>query len=170
MKKGGGGGVGDGLAGNLLSNNCFTSSFHPATTDKQLHETFECCGDIDYVRSIQTKQGCKGTAFVAFKDPASVQMALELNKGELNGRPITVTKCLSKDKADQKKQNKAGASDRIAAKSAPKAEGGKKEFAGAKANSDKKNNNKKNNKGKGGITGPKLLAKKIAPKVSKVTA
>lgn len=144
----------------LFSNNVL------ATTDKQLHETFECCGDIDYVRSIQTKQGCKGTAFVCFKDVASVQMALELNKGELNGRPITVTKCLSKDKAAEKKQNKAGATDRIAAKS-EKGEG-KKDFAGAKANNDKKNNKK--NKGKAGITGPKLLAKKIAPKVQKVTA
>lgn len=141
-----------------------------ATTDAQLHETFECCGDIDYVRSIQTKQGCKGTAFVCFKDAASVQMALELNKGELNGRPITVTQCLSKDKADAKKANKVGAADRIAAKSAggaTKADGGKKEFAGAKANNDKKN---KKNKGKSGISGPKLLAKKIAPKVQKVTA
>lgn len=93
-------------------------------------------------------------------------MALELNNGELNGRPITVTKCLSKDKADQKKQKKAGATHRIEAK-AVKTEA-KKEFTGAKANNNDKKNKK--NKGKGGISGPKLLAKKIAPKMQKVTA
>lgn len=154
--------------------NNFIPPPNAATTDKQLHETFECCGEIDYVRSIQSKEGCKGTAFVAFKDAASVQMALELNKGELNGRPITVTKCLSKDKADQKKQTKSAANARIAAKPAAGKAGaaanGKPEFTGAKVNADKKNNNKKNKGAKGGLSGPKLLAKKIAPKVQKVTA
>lgn len=142
-------------------------SLPSATTDKQLHETFECCGDIDYVRSIQSEKGCKGTAFVCFKSADSVQVALELNKGELNGRPMTVTRCLSKDKAQEKKHKISAATSRIAAKSEA---GGKPKFTGAKAatGNDKKPNKK--NKAKAGISGPKLLAKKIAPKVEKVTA
>lgn len=137
-----------------------------ATSDQQLHETFECCGEIDYVRTIQKGAGCSGTAFVCFKSADSVQVALELNKGELNGRPMNVTRCLTKDKIEvnnKKLQNKAGATKRIADKT-----DGKPEFTGAKAANGKKNKNK--NKSKPAIGGPKLLAKKIAPKVQKVTA
>lgn len=62
------------------------------TTDDQLRKTFADCGKIDYVRVNQSKKGCNGTAFVCFKDAASVVAALKLNGRDVNGRPVRINR------------------------------------------------------------------------------
>lgn len=71
-----------------------------AVTDDTLHETFGCCGAIDYVRTLQSPKGCNGTAFVCFKDSASVVNALKLNNTQILGREARV---------DRYQTNKLGA-------------------------------------------------------------
>lgn len=148
-----------------------------AVTDKILNEAFSCCGKIEYVRAMYCDKGCNGTAYVCFKDNASITMALELNNAEVEGRAIRVERYAAKKQGsgvDHKKKGKkasVGVERRLAEKnkketSSPKS--GKAEFSGVKiADKKKKNQNKSS---KGGLSGPKLLAKKIAPRVNKITA
>lgn len=89
-------------------------------TDELLRETFECCGEIEYVRTLQSAQGCKGVGFVCFAEAASVPMAFELNGGLLLERPIRVDryKASRKPSAETQKKRHAsfGAQRRLAAK------------------------------------------------------
>lgn len=126
-----------------------------------LHETFKCCGKIDYVRVIQTDRGCKGVAFVCFISPDAVPLALELNGTEILGRQMHVerykesklkrsdkltTLFLKKNKSDPgiqakkifKKKNKTNPANPNAMK---QTDGGKKkknkQFTGVKSNEAK---------------------------------
>lgn len=163
-----------------------------SVTDELLRETFECCGEIEYVRTLQSPQGCSGLGFVCFAEAGSVQMAFELNGGLLLERPVRVERYQARKKPaagkPQKRHQTFGAQRRLAAKGVA-ADGGKggkgnaqqrdgkpgadkkkskPEFTGAKV-SDKKGK-KSGDKKKGGLKGPKLLAKKIAPRANAVTA
>lgn len=156
-------------------------------TDELLRETFECCGEIEYVRSLQNAKGCSGLGFVCFADAASVQMAFELNGGQLLNRPVRVERYHARKKPaigkPQKRHQTFGAQRRLAAKGvagdagavAGATKGGKHAqpeqankkknksgFAGAKVSD--KNKKSTDKKKKGGLKGPKLLAKKIAPR------
>lgn len=122
-------------------------------------------------------KGCNGTAYVCFKDNASITMALELNNSDVEGRAIRVERYTAKKQGagvDRKKKEKkatVGVDRRLAEKNkkesaSPKA--GKAEFTGVKITDKKKKNQNKSSKG--GLSGHKLLAKKIAPKVNKITA
>lgn len=62
------------------------------TTDNHLRQAFGDCGKIDYVRLNQSKKGCNGTAFVCFKEAASVVAALKLNGSVVNGRPVRINR------------------------------------------------------------------------------
>lgn len=93
------------------------------TTNAILQDTFQCCGEIEYVRTIQCKYGCKGTAYVCFKKPESVDLAMKLNKTLVLDREIRVerfhTKKLGGGKSDSKdvKSELKGAALRVAKKS-----------------------------------------------------
>lgn len=122
-------------------------------------------------------KGCSGTAYVCFKDNASITMALELNSSTVEGRAVRVERYAAKKQGagvNLKKKGKketVGVERRMSEKNkkeaaSPKAAKG--EFTGVKiADKKKKNHNKS---AKGGLSGPKLLAKKIAPRVNKITA
>lgn len=164
-----------------------------SVTDELLRETFECCGEIEYVRTLQNPKGCSGLGFVCFAEAASVQMAFELNGGLLLERPVRVERYQARKKPavgkPQKRHQTFGAQRRLAAKGVAAdgefGKGGKgniqqrgkpvgadkkkskPEFTGAKV-SDKKNK-KSGDKKKGGLKGPKLLAKKIAPRANAAT-
>lgn len=164
-------------------------------TDEVLRETFECCGEIEYVRTLQTLKGCSGLGFVCFAEAAAVPMAQELNNGLLLERPIRVSRYQARKKPAEGKPTRRhqtfGAQRRLAVKKGKRqADGGqekgagrfarsggggdkdgrvakkkKSEFTGAKVSDKKKAVDKKK---KGGPKGPKLLAKKIAPREKKV--
>lgn len=55
-----------------------------------MREIFSSCGDIEYVRCLNDDKGCKGVAYVCFKAPEAVGLALELNETILDERPIHV--------------------------------------------------------------------------------
>lgn len=151
----------------FLINLFFFCLLESAVTEQMLTDTFKCCGDLDYVRALQCDKGCKGIAYVCFKDNASVTMALELNNSVLEGREIRVERYTAgKQGAGAKREKTAspaagGAKKRLEQKAAKKGD-----FAGVKT--DKKKG--KGKPAKGGLSGPKLLAKKIAPRPSKITA
>lgn len=97
--------------------------FPTETTNAMLQDTFKCCGEIKYVRTIQCKFGCKGTAYVCFKEPESVVLAMKLNKTLLLDREIRVerfhTKKLGGGKSNSKEDEPhlQGAALRVAKKS-----------------------------------------------------
>lgn len=163
-------------------------------TDALLRETFECCGEIEYVRTMQNAKGCSGLGFVCFAEAATIPIAYELNGGQLQGRPIRVERYQSRKKPalgkPTKKHQSFGAQRRLASKTEKKGESGapvggaggkfarkapatpekKKKsggFAGAKVSEGKKSGDKKK---KTGLKGAKLLAKKIAPRATAATA
>ncbi|XP_059619914.1 RNA-binding protein 34-like [Phlebotomus argentipes] len=77
----------------------FVGNLTYAVTDDDLYEIFQSCGEIKYVRTLRSPLGCKGTAYVCFKNPESVGLALELNQTMMNDRPIRVERYKSKPKA-----------------------------------------------------------------------
>lgn len=136
-------------------------------TSVTLHDAFKCCGDIDYIRVPQCNKGCNGVAFVCFKKPESVLLALKLNDTDINGRTIRVhqyslkksgssIKSVPKNKLNEKGQKKG-----IAEK--PK-NGKKKPFLGTKTTAIKKKKEDKKKKLKQRTSVARKLAKKIAPK------
>lgn len=142
-----------------------------------LFEAFNCCGIIDSIRLNQCKQGCNGTAFIRFKKPESVQLALKLNKTVVNGREINVerysTKKTSEFKKDQlnnagpnKKFGKAMAKEKSKAGAAadPKKSKSKQPFLGKKSNQPKAKKLEMKKKLKQQKNPARQLAKKIAPK------
>lgn len=119
-------------------------------------------------------KGCNGTAYVCFKDNASITMALELNNSDVEGRAIRVERYTAKKQGaggERKKKDKKGSvgvERRLAEKNkketaSPKSV--KAEFTGVKITDKKKKKNQNKSP-----SGPKLLAKKIAPRVNKITA
>lgn len=100
-------------------------SFFIGCTDEKLHETFSTCGDIEYVRPLQCGKGCKGTAYICFKDAASVVLSLKLNKTLIDGREIRVERYnvskqgTGKPKSPQQSPNKNANKTNSAQKAAP---------------------------------------------------
>lgn len=149
-----------------------------------LHDIFSSCGVIDYIRCLRDgEKGCKGVAYVCFKNSDSVGLALELNQTLLDDRPINVERYLNK-KLGAKQKRDAASSTSV------KSENKRRNSEGAKKRLDKKqknNNIKQANEGqqkKSNYRGVKVgsvmkaksprkkknhrlndLAKKIAPKI-----
>lgn len=67
-----------------------------------MRQTFECCGELRYVRTLQCDKGCKGIAYVCFENAESVGLALKLNKTLLLDREIRVERYIEKKKKKQK--------------------------------------------------------------------
>uniref|UniRef100_A0A0A1XD41 Nucleolar protein 12 n=1 Tax=Zeugodacus cucurbitae TaxID=28588 RepID=A0A0A1XD41_ZEUCU len=68
----------------------FVGNLKYSANEEKLREIFSACGDIDYVRCLNDDKGCKGVAYVCFKAPEAVGLALELNETVLDERPIHV--------------------------------------------------------------------------------
>ncbi|XP_022212479.1 RNA-binding protein 34 [Drosophila obscura] len=112
----------------------FVGSLKYSANEEKLREIFSSCGEIDYIRCLQEgEKGCKGVAYVCFKKPDAVGLALELNQTLLDDRPINVERYLVK---------KLGAKqvrDAAAAKSGPPTKSKTKQNSvGAKKRLDKK--------------------------------
>ncbi|XP_054725443.1 uncharacterized protein LOC129235566 [Anastrepha obliqua] len=80
----------------------FVGNLKYSANEEKLREIFSSCGDIDYVRCLHNDKGCKGVAYVCFKAPEAVGLALELNETMLDERPIHVERYSIK-KLDAKK-------------------------------------------------------------------
>lgn len=83
----------------------FVGNLKYSANDEKLYSIFSTCGEIEFVRTIQNAKGCSGVAYVCFKKPDSVGLALELNKTFLDDRPINVEK-YSKNKSGASKKRK----------------------------------------------------------------
>lgn len=68
----------------------FVGNLKYSANEEKLREIFSSCGDIEYVRCLNDDKGCKGVAYVCFKAPEAVGLALELNETILDERPIHV--------------------------------------------------------------------------------
>ncbi|XP_018798849.1 PREDICTED: nucleolar protein 12 [Bactrocera latifrons] len=68
----------------------FVGNLKYSANEEKLREIFSSCGDIEYVRCLNDDKGCKGVAYVCFKGPEAVGLALELNETMLDERPIHV--------------------------------------------------------------------------------
>uniref|UniRef100_A0A1A9VLW5 RRM domain-containing protein n=1 Tax=Glossina austeni TaxID=7395 RepID=A0A1A9VLW5_GLOAU len=69
----------------------FVGNLKYSATENALREIFSSCGEIDYIRCLQGgEKGCKGVAYVCFKSPDAVGLALELDETMLDERPIHV--------------------------------------------------------------------------------
>lgn len=151
-----------------------------------MREIFSSCGEIDYVRCIRDgDKGCKGVAYVCFKTPDAVGLALELNETIVDDRPINVERYSIKKlgakeareaQAAKEVKTKKGAKKRLEDKkgkknkTTPKKKESpgdedkkpkKSEFRGVKVEGLKK---KQKNKKKKSNDQMQKLAKKIAPK------
>lgn len=80
------------------------------TTNAMLQDKFKCCGEIKYVRTVQCKLGCNGTAYVCFTNPESVDLALKLNKTLVLDREIRVERFHTKKLGGSKSIVKDGKS------------------------------------------------------------
>lgn len=156
-----------------------------AANEEKLREIFSSCGEIDYIRCLQSgDKGCNGVAYVCFQKPDAVGLALELNGTVLDDRPIHVerysvkklgakqardavaAKTAGSQSKSKSKQNSKGAKKRIDKKQT-KENGNastnkkKSEYRGVKVDADKKNKKPK----KKTNSQMNVLAKKIAPKI-----
>lgn len=86
----------------------FVGNLTYATLDEDLYEVFETCGEIDYVRTIRGKTGCKGFAYVCFKDKSALALAMELQGTRIRDRPIRLEKCRDETKLKKKEDKKEG--------------------------------------------------------------
>lgn len=139
----------------------------PDTTATMLQDAFKCCGEIDYVRTVQCKKGCNGVAFVCFKKPEAVELALKLNGTYFDGRNINVQRCSKKLKrtAEESSQNKKTKPNQLKKENASKStKPKKKQFSGVKSNELKKKRDDKKKKMKQHRSPARKLVKKIAPK------
>ena len=89
-------------------------------SDEALWTFFSGCGTIEYVRIIRDKETGvgKGFGYVAFKDKASRELAMQLDGGDCGGRPIRVSKCakpgyqqMKKDRLEKRTIAKRALSD-----------------------------------------------------------
>lgn len=111
------------------------SFFCLGVTELQLRDAFKCCGEIDYVRVLQCEKGCKGTAFICFKESGAVSLALKLDKTLVMDREIHVERYHTKKLGGGQKAKDAkehvktlkGAEKRLAHKdgASPKSPGAK---------------------------------------------
>ncbi|KAJ6637973.1 RNA-binding protein 34 [Pseudolycoriella hygida] len=154
----------------------FVGNLKYEVTDQNLYDLFSCCGEIQYARTLQCKNGCNGVGYVCFKKAESIGMALELNNSELQGRPMRVQRYVKKDQnagASLEKKTNAGKKEKptgvlrrlgekkkVKSFSKSKEQSSKAQFTGMKAKDKKKGFVKKNKKKP--LKGPKLLAKRIA--------
>lgn len=95
----------------------FVGNLPYTTSENQLRKFFEHAGKIDYVRLNQSKKGCNGTAFVCFKEAASVVAALKLNGRDFNGRAMRVNRSAAKQQA-QEAAKRPAEDAKVAAKAA----------------------------------------------------
>lgn len=88
----------------MLGTHDFNLRLSAGTTEYELREAFQDCGEIDNVRLVSSKRrGWKGYGFVCFESIESVLLAPNMDNLDLNGRPMTVTKYLPKDKVNKTK-------------------------------------------------------------------
>ncbi|XP_065372465.1 uncharacterized protein LOC135964229 [Calliphora vicina] len=164
----------------------FVGSLKYTATEESLREIFSSCGEIDYVRCIRDgDKGCKGVAYVCFKSPDGVGLALELNGTIVDDRPINVerfsvrklgAKEAREAQAEKELTSKKGAKQRLDGKKGKKDKSGKdnksddaddakkpkkSEFRGVKVEGLKKKPKSKKKKSNDQMA---QLAKKIAPK------
>lgn len=147
----------------------------PDTTATMLQDAFKCCGEIEYARTVQCKKGCNGVAFICFKKPESVDLALKLNGTSFDGRDINVQRCSKKLKRSPEEssqsQNKKTKPNQMKKESASKStKPKKKQFSGVKSNELKKRRDDKKKKMKQHRNPARKLVKKIAPKKNAKTA
>uniref|UniRef100_A0A5F5PSU0 Spliceosome associated factor 3, U4/U6 recycling protein n=1 Tax=Equus caballus TaxID=9796 RepID=A0A5F5PSU0_HORSE len=65
----------------------------------QLRPLFEACGEVVDVRPIFSSRGdFRGYCYVEFKEERSAQQALELDRKDVEGRPMFVSPCVDKSK------------------------------------------------------------------------
>uniref|UniRef100_A0A1A9W2U2 RRM domain-containing protein n=1 Tax=Glossina brevipalpis TaxID=37001 RepID=A0A1A9W2U2_9MUSC len=78
-------------ASNDVKRTVFVGNLKYSATEETLREIFSSCGEINYIRCLrEDEKGCKGVAYVCFKSPDAVGLALELNETMLDERPIHV--------------------------------------------------------------------------------
>lgn len=80
----------------------FVGNLAYATVDEDLLEVFSTCGELENVRTIRGPSGCKGIAYVTFKEKSSLQLALQLQGTRIRDRPIRLEKCRDQEKAAKK--------------------------------------------------------------------
>lgn len=73
--------------------------------EEPLYRHFQKCGPIEYVRIVRdaTTNVGKGFAYVQFKDPAAVDLALMMDGADFNGRRLRVSRAAVKTKVSGKK-------------------------------------------------------------------
>ncbi|KAM7360465.1 uncharacterized protein ACRADG_005535 [Cochliomyia hominivorax] len=164
----------------------FVGNLKYTATEESLREIFSSCGEIDYVRCLRDgDKGCKGVAYICFKTPDAVGLALELNETIVDERPINVerysvrklgAKEAREAQAAKEVKSKKGAKQSINKKAKKEKTGQKKasedddeekkakksEFRGVKVENLKK---KQKSKKKKSNDQRLQLAKKIAPKI-----
>lgn len=79
----------------------FVGNLKYTCSDNDLFEVFEHCGEIEYVRTLRNKMGCIGIAYVCFKRPESLSLAMELNGTVINDRPCRVERYKAKPKTSK---------------------------------------------------------------------
>lgn len=81
----------------------------PLNVDEEsIWKIFESCGPISYVRVVRDKENGlgKGFGYVAFKDKAAIELALQLAGTECEGRPLRVSRCAKPGYQQVKKARK----------------------------------------------------------------
>lgn len=84
----------------------FVGNLAYATVDDDLYEVFSTCGELESVRTIRGPSGCKGIAYVTFKEKSALALALELQGTRIRDRPIRIEKCRDVEKAAKKSAKK----------------------------------------------------------------
>ncbi|KAJ8312590.1 hypothetical protein KUTeg_009963 [Tegillarca granosa] len=81
----------------------FVSNLDYSVGEDRIGEIFSKCGEIVDIRLVKTFNGkSKGYAYVEFKDELCVQNALKLDRTNVEGRPMYVSKCEDKNKQKTK--------------------------------------------------------------------
>lgn len=74
-------------------------SFSMEDPEKRLRELFQACGPIQQVRPIYNSRGIfRGYCYVQFQEQSSVPQALNLDRQEVDNRPMFVSPCVDKNK------------------------------------------------------------------------
>lgn len=84
----------------------FVGNLSYATVDDDLYEVFSTCGELESVRTIRGPNGCKGIAYVTFKEKSALALALQLQGTRIRDRPIRMEKCRDVEKAEKKTAQK----------------------------------------------------------------
>ncbi|KAL0224110.1 hypothetical protein P9112_003500 [Eukaryota sp. TZLM1-RC] len=93
----------------------FVGNLSPQTDEESLFRLFSNAGKVRDVRVCRNKDSteCIGTAFIHFYDEASTLPALKLDGSKVLNRNIRVSKCLSKEQ-QQRRKNVAASKQRLA--------------------------------------------------------